>query len=98
MTRSKKDANHDVLAKCFRDLGCTVMETIDTGIPGFPDFVVGCMGVNHLVDAKNLLTSYGRRGFNANQSAFNRDWRGERMVTVSSEDEVIAVVQNWRRA
>lgn len=95
--RSKKDANHDAIAKCFRDLGCTVVETIDTSIPGFPDFVVGCMGVNHLVDAKNLLTAYGRRGLNANQSAFNRDWRGEQMVTVSSEDEVIALVQNWRR-
>ena len=74
------------------------MDTVSTGISGFPDLVVGCVGRNHLVEAKNPKTAYGRRGLNDNQTAFARDWRGERIFTVSSEDEVIALVQNWRRA
>lgn len=98
MKCSKKDANHNPIVRRFRDLGCTVMETVNTGIPGFPDLVVGAVGQNHLVELKNPDSAYGRRGLNDNQTAFARDWRGERIYTVSSEDEVVAVVQNWRRA
>ena len=95
--RSKKDANHDDIVALFRELGCSVIEMHATGIPGFPDLACGAIGRTHLVEVKNRETAYGRRGLNDNQTAFARDWRGERIYTVSSEDEVIAVVQNWRR-
>ncbi|WP_141233353.1 hypothetical protein [Lysobacter antibioticus] len=84
--------------KRFEELGCSVVELHHAGIPGFPDLVVGCLGVNHLVEVKNPDTAYGRAGLNANQQTFNRDWRGERMFAVSSLDEAAALVQNWRRA
>jgi hypothetical protein len=58
--------------------------------------IVGCIGENHLVEAKNLGTDYGRKGFNANQSAFNRDWRGEPVELATCADDASALVQKWR--
>ena len=98
MRRSSKDRNHDAIASHFRALGCSVIETHNAGISGFPDLVVGCIGRNRLVEVKNPETRYGKAGLNENQTAFNRDWRGERMYQVSSTDEATAVVQNWRKA
>lgn len=97
MRRCKRDANHARLVDQFVALGCTVMETDSVGIAGFPDLVVGCIGRNHLVEVKNPETRYGRSGLNDNQQTFNRDWRGQGMAMVSTEDEVTALVQNWRR-
>ena len=101
MRRSSKDRNHDAIASHFRALGCSVIETHNAGIAGFPDLVVGLSSargrMNKLVEIKNPETRYGKAGLNDNQTAFNRDWRGERMYQVSSTDEATAVVQNWRR-
>lgn len=97
--RSRKDGNHDELVKVFEQLGCSVAQMHASGVAGFPDAVIGLLGsCNKLVEFKSTATAYGRAGLNANQSVFNRDWRGERMYTVSSPDEVIALVTNWRRA
>ena len=96
--RAKRDANHAPIARLFEALGCSVTELPHAGVPGFPDLVVGCVGVNHLVEVKNPETRYGRAGLNPNQQAFNRDWRGAPMVAICTEDEASAVVQNWRRA
>lgn len=91
-----KDHNHDVIADTFRALGCTVTDTAYTGIPGWPDLVVGCVGVNHLVEVKNPATRYGRNGLNAEQTVFNRDWRGEPVHVVTTPDDAIALVKAWR--
>ncbi|WP_057921137.1 hypothetical protein [Lysobacter capsici] len=95
---AKRDANHGQIVDRFLELGCSVEELEHVGIAGFPDLVVGCIGVNHLVEVKNPDTAYGRAGLNKNQREFNGRWRGAQMIAVSSEDEVTAVVQNWRRA
>lgn len=92
---AKKDANHNELRDAFEQLGCSVVEMHATGIPGWPDFAVGCIGVTHLVEAKSD-SRYGKAGFNDNQQAFNRDWRGEPVALVRSRDDAIALVQKWR--
>lgn len=96
--RGRKDDNHDQIVARFRALGCTVLELVRSGIPGFPDLVVGCIGRTHLVEVKNLNTAYGRAGLNSNQTTFARDWRGEKPFAVTSEDEAIVLIQNWRKA
>ena len=96
--RASKDGNHDEIVRRFRQLGCSVLETIKTGIPGFPDCVVGCVGKTYLVEIKDPHTRYGRAGLNANQTAFAQDWRGGKLFVVTSEDEATALVQNWRRS
>jgi len=95
---SRKDATHITVDRRFQELGCSVIEMHATGIPGFPDLSVGCIGVTHFVEIKNRATAYGRAGFNANQTAFNRDWRGEKVWLCANEDEATALVQNWRKA
>lgn len=94
--RGSRDLNHETRADEFRALGCTVTDTDNTGIPGWPDLVVGCIGVNHLVEIKNPDTAYGRKGMTADQTTFNRDWRGERVTVVETTDDVINLVAVWR--
>jgi len=96
--RSKRDANHNDLTKAFEQLGCSVQDLSHAGVAGWPDVVVGCIGRNHLVEFKNPETAYGRAGLNPNQQAFARDWRGGQLYAVTTRDEVMALVQNWRRA
>jgi hypothetical protein len=102
MTRGKKDHNHDAIVQRFQQLGCSVIEMHATGIPGLPDLAIGLVSatkgrVNKLVEVKNLATAYGRAGFNANQTAFNRDWRGDQVWICHNKDEATALVSNWRR-
>lgn len=96
--RSKRDANHSALTKVFEVLGCTVQDLSNVGVAGWPDVVVGCIGRNHLVEFKNPETAYGRSGLNANQQAYARDWRGGPIYAVSTPEEAMVLVQNWRRA
>jgi len=93
---AKRDGNHGEIVAAFRGLGCTVFETDRVG-EGFPDLVVGCMGINHLVEVKNPGTRYGRKGLNGGQSAFNAEWRGGKVQIVVGPMEAAAVVFNWRR-
>lgn len=94
---NSKDANHDAIKARFMELGCTIADMAACGVPGFPDALIGLIGQNMLVEFKNPDTSYGRAGFNANQSAFSRDWRGGRIWIVRSPDEATTLVQQWRR-
>jgi hypothetical protein len=93
---ARRDGNHAVIVERFRALGCSVIETDQVG-DGFPDTVVGCLGVNHLVEIKDPATRYGRQGLNKNQTLFDATWRGARVWLVCSVEEATVVVQNWRR-
>jgi hypothetical protein len=94
---NKKDLNHDALVAVFKELGCSVMECHSVGIPGFPDLVVGCLFRTHLVEVKNPETSYGRKGLNAKQEKFNDSWRGGKVQIVRSSEDVIGLVNRWRK-
>jgi hypothetical protein len=95
--RGSRDRNHAAVAAAFEQCGCSVVDTALAGIPDFPDMVVGCVGVDHLVEVKNLATRYGRAGLTAGQGAFARDWRGAPVVVVYAADLVPLIVQRWRR-
>lgn len=93
----RRDGNHAELTRAFEKLGCSVADLSGAGIPGWPDVVVGCVGVERLVEFKNPETRYGRAGLNPNQQAFSRDWRGGQLFAVSTVEEAAALVGNWRR-
>lgn len=93
---ARRDGNHDAIKSDFENMGCTVIDTHATGIPGFPDLVVGCLGVNHLVDVKDPLTAYGRAGLNENQSAFQQHWNGGPIFVAMCTDDVVDLVHTWR--
>ena len=96
--RGSKDGNHDDIAQALRDLGCSVLDAHQCGIPNFPDIIAGLLGRTVIIEVKNPATHYGRAGLTAGQSAFARDWRGGQVYVVTSRDEAIALVQNLRRA
>ena len=93
---ARRDGNHAEIRRAFESLGCSVVETHLPPVPGWPDLIVGCVGVTQLVEAKNCGTAYGRAGLNDNQTAFARDWRGSKVHTATSADDAIALVQQWR--
>lgn len=95
--RASKDGNHAEIVKAFRDTGCSVVETHLPPVAGFPDLIVGCIGVTHLVECKNIETKYGRAGFSRSQSAFVRDWKGSPVELIESPDEAIDAVIQWRK-
>lgn len=95
--RGSKDRNHDALADAFRALGCSVVDLHATGIPGWPDVAVGCIGRTYLVEFKNPATAYGRAGLTAEQSAFARDWRGSAPCVATCVEDVVVLVQRWRK-
>jgi hypothetical protein len=96
--RGSKDGNHDALVGKLLALGCSVADLPETGIPGFPDTVIGFAGQTHLAEIKNLETRYGRNGLTPEQTAFHRDWRGAPIAVLRTEDEAIAWVQRLRKA
>jgi hypothetical protein len=91
-----RDGNHEEIKAAFLALGCTVADTALAGIPGFPDLVVGCIGVNHLVEIKNTATGYGKRGLSKGQIDFNDAWRGECAALVHTADDAASLVGMWR--
>lgn len=99
MTRraARRDANHKDVADTFRALGCSVFETDRVG-GGWPDAVVGLLGVSHLIEIKNPETHYGRGGLNTNQSAFSAAWKGSPIIVITSPDEAAAFVLNKRKS
>lgn len=86
-----RDANHIELTKLYEQLGCTVVDTHGVGF-GFPDAVVGLVGVTELVEFK---TEDGQP--NTAQERFSRDWRGSRVRIVRSAADVLAHVSEVRR-
>lgn len=95
--RGRKDNNHNELKAVLLQMGCSVADLYNAGVPGFPDVVVGASGWSVLCEIKNPETSYGRSGLNQNQSAFERNWRGGKVYVVSTVDEVIEMVNELRR-
>lgn len=95
--RGRKDGNHNTIKQALESMGCSIADLYDAGLPGFPDFVVGISGRNLLVDVKNPETRYGRAGLNENQTAFDREWRGDVVHIVRTLDDVVDLVNRIRR-
>ena len=72
MTYAKKvDANHSIIVKTLRELGCSVFDTSSVG-RGFPDLVVSRKGATALVEIKADIKSK----FTPAQQAFLLNWQG----------------------
>lgn len=86
----KVDANQAEIIAAFRELGCSVHDCSEVG-RGFPDLVVGCAGVNLLVECKTesgVLTP--------EQVRFMEEWRGVAYVIRSAQEARDLVIQTRR--
>lgn len=95
---ARRDGTQREIVDTFVALGCSVVDMAACGVEDFPDLVVGCIGVTHLVEVKDPSTRYGRAGLTDGQARFARDWRGGQVWVCTSALEAQALVINWRRA
>jgi hypothetical protein len=81
------DANHSLIVKTLRDLGCSVFDTSRVA-GGFPDLVVGINQVTCLVEIK----ADEKSRFTPAQEAFMLNWRGSTVARIDSVDAAIRLV------
>ena len=98
MTRraSKVDANQAEIVAAFRRLGASVALLHRVG-EGVPDLLVGCRGVDRLVEVKDGTLPPSARQLNPSQVAWHRDWRGCKPFVVTSVDDVIVLLKQWSK-
>jgi Holliday junction resolvase len=89
MTYAKKvDANHSVIVKALRDLGCSVFDTSRVA-GGFPDLVVGKNSKTALVEVK----SDSKAKFTAAQQLFILNWKGSTVCRIHDVEGAINLVK-----
>jgi hypothetical protein len=89
MTYAKKvDANHSVIVKALRDLGCSVFDTSRVA-GGFPDLVVGKNSKTALVEVK----SDSKAKFTAAQQLFIMNWKGSTVCRIHDVEGAINLVK-----
>jgi len=84
----KVDANHSIIVKTLRDLGCSVFDTSRVGA-GFPDIVVGKNNKTVLVEIKADQKSK----YTSAQELFMMNWRGSAVSRIDSVDAAIRLVK-----
>ena len=89
MTYAKKvDANHSVIVKALRDLGCSVFDTSRVA-GGFPDLVVGKNSKTALVEVKSDF----KAKFTAAQQLFIINWKGSTVCRIHDIEGAINLVK-----
>ena len=83
----KVDANQAEIIAAFRELGCSVHDCSGVG-DGFPDLVVGLVGVNLLVECKT-----GTGELTPEQERFFQEWRGLAYIIRSAQEARDLVIQ-----
>jgi Holliday junction resolvase len=80
---AKRDANERGIIDALRDVGATVVQLSDTGVP---DLLVGFRGASYLLEVKAP-----RGTLTDEQTAFLALWRGQ-VAVIRSVDEALAVI------
>lgn len=86
------DANHSLIVKTLRDLGCSVFDTSRVA-GGFPDLVVGINRVTCLVEIK----ADEKAKFTPAQEAFMLNWQGSTVARIDSVDAAIRLVNMLKK-
>lgn len=81
------DANHSIIVKALRELGCSVFDTSRVA-GGFPDLVVGKNGKTILVEIK----ADEKSKFTPAQEMFMLNWHGSAVARIDSVDAAIRLV------
>lgn len=94
--RCKVDANHGEIVAALRKNGMVTFSTAALG-RGFPDLVVGFMGINILLEVKDGTKSASERKLTEDEAKFINDWAGQVAVVTSAEEAVETVIATARR-
>lgn len=91
MQSAKVDANQSAIVLVFRQMNCTVALLHSVG-KGIPDLLVGCRGVNILVECK---TKTGV--LNELQKNWHNTWRGQVCICYGPEQAADIVLDVWEK-
>ena len=80
---ARVDSNQAAIVAAFRDLGCSVFPLHQVG-RGFPDLVVGCNGLNLLIEVKDGSKFPSERRLTADEQRFIEAWSGQIYIVSSS--------------
>jgi len=89
MRRFNLDRNQEPIVIALRAAGAAVASLANVGW-GVPDLLVGFRGELFLLEVKNPLTSYGRKGLNVMQEKFKA--RGWPVTIVRSQEEALRII------
>lgn len=92
---AKVDANHGVIRRAYRDMGCTVWDTFQLG-NGAPDLVVALFGINDLVEVKDGAKPPSERKLTPDEVKFHEAWNSKIWI-IKNIDEVIFHVADMRK-
>jgi hypothetical protein len=94
MTYAKRvDANHAIVVKALRNLGCSVFDTSRVA-GGFPDLVVGKNQKTVLVEVKRDE----KAKFTPSQDLFMLNWKGSTVCRIHDVEGVINLVKMLDKA
>ena len=93
MTYAKRvDANHSIIVKTLRELGCSVFDTSRVA-GGFPDLVVGRNGRTVLVEVK----ADAKAKFTPAQQAFMLNWHGSTVCRIHDIEGAVNLVKTLEK-
>jgi len=93
--KARVDANQKGIRDAFLAMGCSVADTSRLG-EGFPDLVIGCSGVNLLIEVKDGDKPPSARKLTDSEAKFMQGWLGQYTI-IETEDQVIELVNHIRR-
>lgn len=93
---AKVDDNQSEIVMTFRRMGCTVTPLHAVG-GGVPDLLVGCNGINLLVEVKDGKKPPSARKLTKDQEKWHGEWRGQ-VDIVETMDDAISLVNCVRRS
>ena len=79
------DANQNEIVGTLRKMGATVAITSMVG-HGFPDLVVGYLGLNYLFEIKDGLKPISQRKLTKDEQEFFDIWRGNVQIVNNAND------------
>ena len=93
MRAAKVDENQSEIVSFFRKIGCSVslMHTVGEG---FPDLVVGKLGINLLVEVKDGRKCQSAQQLTTAQKIWHDGWKGQKAV-VNSTDAALALSRQY---
>ena len=88
----RRDSNHAAVRDALRRIpGCRVFDAADMG-QGFPDLVVGFMGVIRLIEVKDGRLSPSKRRLTKDEKRFHSAWEHLPVFVVNDIDEAFGVL------
>jgi len=85
---SRRDENEKDIVEALRNMGATVYYLDEPC-----DLLVGYRNQTILMEVKSLNTSYGKKGFNANQKHFAENWKGGPFCLVDSIESALRMLK-----